>query len=385
MAQLTQWAQPPYPPFGMFSLALITRPWRSWIYYTREEMWSFFQLMMAGATPRVVEWPIPWALLGVTSYRTWINGLVLGANGTAWACLGPNTDSRLVELQPSGGLITSFFGLAGAPYDDMHGLAFDGQGALWYGVVARHGRPAIGMFDQAGLRSFVWALPRECSYPVSIWPERNGAAVWFACYNWSGSAGGAFFGRLDPAAGMVDYWSAAGLVPSNFAIAAEPASNAENVWFTSYGYPSPPPHISRVVRFNVASGTFYEYTAPTFLRPAAIDLDRRANAWVAEGENLRFIQKGANCGLTQFKRDSTAVRSTVSPVRAQEERVKPIETPVSASVSSVAPTPENCFENYGVGPATPARLAIDPRRAPRARLSIYFTDPATDTIGRLNP
>jgi streptogramin lyase len=385
MAQLTQWAQPPYPSLGMFSLGLITRPWRSWIYFTRGELWSFFQLMMAGATPKVVEWPIPWALLGVTAYRTWINGLVLGPNGTAWACLGPYTDGRLVELQPSGGLITSFFGLAGAPYLDAHGLAFDGRGGLWYGVAAAPNRPAIGMFDRAGLRSFVWELPADCSYPLSIWPERNGGAVWFSCYNWSGSAGGALFGRLDPAASTVDYWSATGLVPANFAIAAEPASNAANVWFSSYGYPSPPPHISRVVRFNVASGTFYEYTAPTFLAPAHLDLDRAGNAWVAEGENLRFIRRGANCGVTQFKRDNAALRSKDSPIGAKEERVKPIETPVSASVSTVAPTPENCFENYGVGPATPARLAIDPRPKPRVRLSIYFTDPATNTIGRLDP
>ena len=384
MAQLTQWTQPPYPPSGIFSvdLRLITRPWRSWIYYTRFDLVSFFQLMMAGATPRVVEWPIPSALQGVTSYRTWINGLVLGPNETAWACLGPFTDGRLVELQPSGGLITSFFGLAGAPYDDMFDLVFDGQGRLWYGVGAAPGRGGIGMFDRAGVRSFVWALPAACGWPMSVWPERNGAVVWFASYNWLVSAGTAvaFFGRLDPAAGTVDYWSAPGPV-MNFAIAAEPTSNAANVWFKSYAYPSP----ARVVRFDVANGTFYEYTAPTFLAPTDLDLDRGANAWVSEGENLRFIRKGANCGVTQFKHHSARVRSKDSTVGAREERVKPIETPVSASVSTIAPTPENCFENYAVGPARPMRLAIAPRPAPRARLSIYFTDPATNTVGRLDP
>jgi hypothetical protein len=382
MAQLTQWAQPPYPPSGFFSydLFLITRPWRSWIYYTRRDLVSFFQLMMAGTTPRVVEWPIPLALQGVTSYRTWINGLVLGPNGTAWACLGAFTDSRLVELQPSGGLITSFFGLAGAPYDDMFDLAFDGQGGLWYGVAAPN-RGGIGMFDRAGVQSFVWQLPADCGRPESVWPERNGRAVWFASKNWIASATGiTSFGRLDPAAGTVDYWSAAGPV-ANFAIAAEPANNAANVWLSSYRYPSP----SRVVRFDVASGTFYEYTAPTFLAPADLDLDRGANAWVAEGENLRFVKKGANCGVTQLKRDTAPVRSKTSTVRAKEERVKPIETPVSASVSTVAPTPENCFENYAVGPARPVRLAIAASPVPTPWLHVYFTDPATNTIGRLRP
>lgn len=381
MAQLTQWTQPPYPAIGMFSLRLITRPWRSWIYYTRGEIWSFFQLMMAGATPRVLEWPIPWPLLGVTSYRTWMNGLVLGPNGTAWACLGPNTDSRLVELQPSGGLITAFYGLAGAPYDDTHGLAFDGQGGLWYGVAAAPNRPAIGMFDRAAVQSRVWALPADCSYPVWVRPERNAAAVWFACYNWNPSpTGGAFFGRLDPTAGTVEYWSSPGLVPANFAIAVEPPSNAANVWLSSYGYPSSAPHISRVVRLEVASGTFYEYTAPTFATPLGLEVDPRANAWVAEGENVRFIRRGANCGVTKFKRHSARVKARTSTVRATEQRVKPIETPVPASVSTVGPTPENCFQNYWVGPARPAHLAID-ARGPR----VYFTDPGTNTIGRLEP
>jgi len=340
--------------------------------------------MMGSATPRVVEWPTPWPLLGVTSYYTWINGLVLGPNGTAWVCLGQNSDSRLLELQPGAQLITSFFGFAGAPYDDMHGLAFDGQGGLWYGVASGPNRPAIGMFDRAGVQSYLWELPGACSYPIAIRPEASGRAVWFSCYDWSASGtGGAFFGRLDPAAGTVDYWAPAGLVPANFAIAVEPASNAANVWFSSYGYPAFPPPTSRVVRFDVASGTFYEYTAPTFLRPLGVDLDRRANAWVAEGEHLRFIRRGANCGTAQFRQGSDTVTLKTSTVRAKEERVKPIETPVTASTSTVTPTPENCFENFLVGPATPAHLAIDPRSKIRPR--IYFTDPATNTIGRLDP
>src|SRR5919112_322626 len=175
MAQLTQWPLPPAPPVGLFSLRFLTRPWRSSIYYTRSDpSCSFFQLMMAGTTPRVVEWPTPWALLGVTSYYTWINGLALGPSGTGWISLGPNTDSRLLELQPGAQLITSFFGLAGAPYDDMHGLAFDGRGGLWYGVAGAPGRPAIGMFDRAAVQSYLWELPADCSYPIAIRPERHG-------------------------------------------------------------------------------------------------------------------------------------------------------------------------------------------------------------------
>jgi streptogramin lyase len=317
--------------------------------------------------------------------------LVIAPTGRVWAPLIPSAGGRLLELDPRSGLMTVFHDLPGQPYVRIDDIAVGGRSAVWYPAVAGPNNAAIGRLDSATGVAEMWTLPVACAGPWAIWFDRTTGHVWFTSWNWNYYAtGGAFVGRLDPGAGMVDYWELPGYAPRNPGIAGEQVAPAQNLWFTHLEFyaPTGPPKGSRVYRLDLRSLTFYEYLLPVSFpsfAPFRVRVDSGGNAWVADGNGeVRSILRGADCGVAQFKRGRAKVSVTAKPVKVTQDYARLNTHSAAPSTTTIQRYAQDCYRNYPVGAgATMAVSVVEPTHfgAPR----IFFTNASTNQIGRLTP
>lgn len=380
MANLTQWTLPLNPPnLYPFYLQYISEEQRSKLYYTKYILDVIGELDVAATVDNVREWVLPPQIYAPHAKGNPI-GITYGPSGQVWFAL--EDAHRLAVLDPATGTFTSYGG-SFHPIPYPRHLMFERGGALWYTGSGGTSPVLIGRLNRGRTSATYWELPSAFIEPFGLWVQPNGKVVWFSPINSNIGVPGAFLGRLEVGTNQLTYWSypPPGARPICAGTRGFPLHQPADIWFTQDdGGPS-----SRVFRFELSSGNFYEYAPPTGMAsPRRIAFDSTGSAWVSDRQGkITNIAATANCGTANF----VATTVTLNPIQRKVNKKQASATPAVHTAAptqhAVSPVKSACQTDFPMPyPLTAGEIQVS--SVPGGQTSVYVTASGID-IARLQP
>lgn len=383
MPTVSQWTLPLNPPNSSpFYLRDISEERRHKLYYTKYIVNVIGELDVAATVDNVREWVLPPQIYAPRTNADPI-GITYGPGDQDLVWFALQSAQRLAVLDPATGLFISYGG-KGFPFGYPGRLMFDRSGALWYTAQTGTSGGLLGRLSPRRTVATYWDLPIALLWPEGLWVQSNGEVVWFSPTNPNRGMTGGFLGRLEVATNQLTYWSfpPPGRAPAGAGTGGFPADEPADIWFTYDAWGTS----SRVFRFELSTGDFYEYASPSVIAsPRRLAFDPDGNAWVSDLQGrITAIARTANCGTTRF----VATTVTVKPIR---RRVNKKQAPAQPAVHTAAPTHQAvprvrsaCQTDFPL-PHPLTSDAIQMSAVPGERPNVYFATPSGNVIGRLQP